>query len=183
MAGKNNFVDNTNPWCFPCNDAHALRKCLRGNLQQKVAKQWAQGILLDLGNYSYSSLEVDDAMFTTQMQDMSLEQEFEIALEHTLFSWMEEDDVVFVNDAFASKPQVQSNYNTRSKRRFTGELVCQISKPHVTFKKGSDKVATTSFPQRSRENFQYKPKDFKVLAPLTMNVVEQLKKAPTNVSL
>lgn len=32
-AGQNNLIDDINPWCFPCNDAHMPRNCPRGNLQ------------------------------------------------------------------------------------------------------------------------------------------------------
>lgn len=56
------------------------------------------------------------------MQGMSLEQESKITPNHALFSWMEEEDDVFANEASTSKdPQVQLDYNTQTKRRFTRE--------------------------------------------------------------
>lgn len=122
--GKKNLTDNINHWCFPCHDTHMPRNFPRGNLQQKVAKQYIQGSTSDLGGYVYASLQMENMVLIVQIQGMSLEQETYIDLDHTLFSWMKEEESVFANDASTSKAsQVQSDYNTCSKRRFTGDPV------------------------------------------------------------
>lgn len=48
------------------------------------------------------------------MQGMNLEKELDITPDQALFSWLEEDEVVFTNKALMTRIlQVQSNYNTR----------------------------------------------------------------------
>lgn len=49
----------------------------------------------------YTSLGMDNASLTAQMQSMSMEQEAKITLDHALFSWMEEEEIVLTNDAFS----------------------------------------------------------------------------------
>lgn len=46
---------------------------------------------------------MDNVALIAQMQGISLEQEVEITPNHTLFSWMEGEDVVFGNDSLVSK--------------------------------------------------------------------------------
>lgn len=73
----------------------------------------------------YASLGMDNTSLTTQMRNMLMEQEVEITLDHTLFSWMEEEKTVLKNDAstsFAKMSQVQSNYNFFSKCQFMENL-------------------------------------------------------------
>lgn len=110
IVGQNNLVDDTNSWCFPCNSAHALRNCPRGNLQQKVREQRSLGMAPD--EFVYTS------------PGMLLQQEIEMAPDHVLFSWMEDEDAMLTNNASTSKdgaPFVQSDYNLCSERCFTGE--------------------------------------------------------------
>lgn len=83
-VGQNNLVNDTNSWCFPCNNAHALRNFPRGNLQQKVVGQRNLGMTPD--ESVYTSLGMDNVAFVAQMQGMSLQQEAEIALDRALFS-------------------------------------------------------------------------------------------------
>lgn len=123
-VGQNNLVDDINPWCFPCSDGHMPQNFLHDNLQQKVAKQCSQGATSDHGGYAYASLQNENVVPTTKMKGMPLEQETNISPNHMLFSLMEEEEVVFSNDASPSETmQVQSNYNTCSKKRFMGEPV------------------------------------------------------------
>lgn len=59
-------------------------------------EQRNSGIILD--ESAYKSLGMDNVAFVAQMQGMSLQQEAEITLDHTLFSWMEDDDTVLTID-------------------------------------------------------------------------------------
>lgn len=130
---------------------------------------------------------MESAVLTTQMQGMSLEQEFDIAPNHALFSWMEEEETMFANDAFISKTlQVQCDYNTRSKRRFTGESI--VSHPiNPQLKSVSDQTpgtSTVSSPsQPQKEIIIARTKEKKPLSLSPFNVVEQLNKSSANVSL
>lgn len=55
---------------------------------------------------------------------MSLEQEVDIAPDQALFSWLEEEDVVYENETLmTSVPLVWLDYNIRSKRRLMGEYI------------------------------------------------------------
>jgi len=76
-----------------------------------------------LGPYQYRSPGVQNTTMIAQMQGMSVEKEGEISPEHVLFSWIEEEESVFINEASTSKnPQVQSDYYTLSKRRMVETL-------------------------------------------------------------
>lgn len=100
-------MDDTNSWCFPCNNAHAPRKFSKGNLQQKIVDQQSQGVASD--DLVYASLGMDTMTLITQMQGLSIEKEMEIALDHDLFSWREDEDIVLTNGAIVSSsgaPQV-----------------------------------------------------------------------------
>lgn len=69
---------------------------------------------------------MDNVALIIQMQGMSIEKEMEIAMDHALFSWMEDEDTMLTNVTIASSsrsPQVQSDYNLQSKRCFMGENV------------------------------------------------------------
>lgn len=70
----------------------------------------------------YASPGMDNASLITQMQGMPMQEETKIALDHALFSWMEDEDAVLTNGATTSKegtPFVQSDYNLHSKIFFT----------------------------------------------------------------
>lgn len=155
---------------------------MRDNLQQKVVEQCSQGITLDARVYAYSSPGMDNATLTTEIQGMSLEQEAEIALDHALFLWMGGEETMFANGASSLKdPKVQSNYNTCSNQRLTGESTVQQSK--IGFDKTlGQPVVTQSFKQ-PKETASPKPKEKKSLLPMYLNVVEQLKRALANESL
>lgn len=117
------------------------------------------------------------------MQGMSIEQETKIASDHALFSWMEDEDVVLTNNAIASSlgaPQVQSDYNLRSKRYFMGENVGRQGRFNSDKFPKQPVVATTYL---RKEFIPYKLREAKTLVPSVLDVVEKLKKAPTNISL
>lgn len=58
----------------------------------------------------YASLGMDNASLTTQMQGISMEQEVEFTLDHALFSWMEDEDVVLMNDPSPSSTRIHKCY-------------------------------------------------------------------------
>lgn len=70
-VGQNNLADDTNSWCFPCNNAHAPRNFLKGNLQQKIADQQSQGVASD--DLVYGSPGMDNTALIAQMQGISIE--------------------------------------------------------------------------------------------------------------
>lgn len=118
------------------------------------------------------------------MQGMSLEQEGEIFSNHALFSWMEGEDAMFTNDTSTSQtPQVQLDYFTRSKRRLTREHVLVIPQPKPVPQKSLEPLVVVLVFQKQSEATVSKAKESKPQIAEPLNVVEQLKKAPTHVSL
>lgn len=178
--GQNNLAHDTNSWCFPCNNAHTPRNCLRGNLQQKIAEQRSLDVTSD--ESVYVSPSMDNASLIAQMQGMSMQQEIKIAPDHALFSWIEDKDAVLTNGATTSKegvPFMQSDYNLCSKRRFTRENM-NTSRREPADKAPEQPAVVPTYPRK--EFVPYKPREPKSSMPSILDMVE-LKKAPTNVSL
>lgn len=74
-------------------------------MQQKIVEQRNKGALSNTDEYDSSKME--NSRFNMQIQGMSLEQELDIVPNQALFSWMEEEDVVFMNEVLmTSAPQV-----------------------------------------------------------------------------
>lgn len=117
-------------------------------MQQKIADQRSQGVASD--DLVYASPSMDNVDLIVQMQGMSIEQEIEIALDHALFSQMEDTDDVLTNDAIASSsgaPQVQSDYNLQSKRYFMGEHVGMQGR-FISDKVPEQPVVSTAYPRK-----------------------------------
>lgn len=90
---------------------------------------------------------------------------------------------MLTNGATASSswsPQVQSDYNLRSKRCFTGENVGTQGR-FILDKVPEQPAVATTYPRK--EFIPYKPREAKTSVPSVLDVLKQLKKAPTNVSL
>lgn len=131
----------------------------------------------------YASPGMDNASLITQMQGMSIKKETKIAWDHALFSWMEDKDARLTNGATTSSlgaPQVQSDYNLWSKRRFKGQN--EGTQGRFILDKVSEQPAVaTTYPRK--EFIPYKPREARTSVPLVLDMVEHLKKSLTNISL
>lgn len=99
------------------------------------------------------------------MQGMSLQQEVEIAPNHALFSWMEEEDAVLTNGAATLKdgtPPMHSDYNLFSKRHLTKESTGS-SRAMPVDKPPEQQTINLAYPRK--EFIPYKPKERKILTP------------------
>lgn len=96
---------------------------------------------------------------------------------------MEDDDTVLTIDGGTPKdgaPMVHLEYNLHSKSCLTGEDASNIRSVPVN-RPPEPPVIISAYPRK--EFIPYKSKEPKVFTPPALDIVEQLKKAPTHVSL
>ncbi|XP_059070811.1 uncharacterized protein LOC131860415 [Cryptomeria japonica] len=96
---------------------------------------------------------------------------------------MENEDFVLTNGAATSNsgaPQVQSDYNLFLKRCFMGENISTQGKLAIDKAPEQPSVAIT-YPRK--ESIPYKPRETKAMVSSLLDVLEQLKKAPANISV